>query len=51
MWGGTLYQGGQFYVKTVKGYGRIELKLIPGKSFMGVATFLNPTGSRNLESK
>jgi hypothetical protein len=48
-WGGTLYQGGQFYVKTATGYGRIQLKTISGKTFMLVEAFLNPTGSRNLE--
>jgi len=49
--GNNLYQGGQFYIKTATGYGRIELQMISGKSFMRVITFLNPTGSRNLESR
>ena len=46
-----MYQGGQFYVKTANGqYGRIELKAVPGKTFMRYSFFLNPTpGSRNLE--
>lgn len=45
-----LYQGGQFYVKTVNGqYGRIELKTVSGKTFMRYSFFLNPSGSRNLE--
>lgn len=47
----SLYQGGQFYVKTAAGYGRLELKIIPGKTFMEVRFLLNPTKSRNLESK
>jgi len=47
----SLYQGGQFYIKTATGYGRIELRMISGKSFMRVTTFLNPTGSRDLEPK
>lgn len=45
----SLYQGGQFYVKTARGYGRMELKTISGKSFMRVTVFLNPSNSRNLE--
>ncbi len=47
----SLYQGGQFYVKTAAGYGRLELKTISGKTFMEVSALLNPTGSRNLEPK
>ena len=45
-----LYQGGQFYIKTAdERYGRIELKAVPGKTFMRYLLFLNPSGSRNLE--
>lgn len=47
----SLYQGGQFYVKTKTGYGRMELRMISGKTFMLVSIILNTTGSQNLEPK
>lgn len=47
----NLYQGGEFYIKTANGYGRLELKMISGKNFMEISFLLNPSGSTNLESK
>lgn len=49
-WSG-LHQGGIFYVKTANGYGRLELRMITGKDWARVTTYVNPTGSRNLESE
>jgi len=48
-WSG-LHQGGMFYVKTASGYGRLELRMITGKDWARVTTYVNPSGSRNLES-
>ena len=47
-WSG-LYQGGVFYVKTPQSYGRIEIKMLAGDNKARVTTYLNPSGSRNLE--
>jgi hypothetical protein len=43
--------GGLFYFKTTDGkYGRLELRTIPGKTFLEYVYYINPTpGSRNLE--
>jgi hypothetical protein len=49
-WSG-LYQGGVFYVKTAQGYGRIEIRMLAGDNKARVTTYLNPSGSRNLESR
>lgn len=44
------YAGGLFYFKTTDGkYGRLELRTIPGKTFMRYLYYINPSGSRNLE--
>lgn len=43
------YQGGVFYIKTPKGYGRVEIKMMPGNSYARITSFWNPSGSRNLE--
>ncbi len=43
------YQGGMFFVQTPKGYGRIEIKMIPGNNYARINSFWNPSGSRNLE--
>jgi hypothetical protein len=43
------YQGGVFYVKAPKGYGRVEIKMMPGNNFARITSFWNPSGSRNLE--
>jgi Carboxypeptidase regulatory-like domain len=48
-WSG-LHEGGILYVKAANGYGRLELRMIAGKDWARVTTFLNPSGSRNLES-
>jgi hypothetical protein len=45
-----LYQGGVLYVKTAQGYGRLEIKMLAGDNKARVTTYLNPSGSRNLES-
>jgi hypothetical protein len=47
-WSG-LYQGGQFFVQTSSGYGRIDLRTISGKTFMRYSIWINPSGSRKLE--
>lgn len=44
-----LYEGGVFFVKTPTGFGRVELKMIPGKDWMRLTSYVNPSGSRNLE--
>jgi hypothetical protein len=44
-----IYQGGVFFVHNPKGYGRVELKMVPGNSDIRVISFWNPSGSRNLE--
>lgn len=43
------YQGGVFFVQTPKGYGRIEIKMMPGNNYARISSFWNPSGSRNLE--
>jgi hypothetical protein len=48
-WSG-LYQGGVLYVKTAQGYGRVEIRMLAGDNKARVTTYLNPAGSRNLES-
>jgi hypothetical protein len=48
-WSG-LYQGGVLYVKTAQGYGRVEIRMLAGDNRARVTTYLNPSGSRNLES-
>ena len=48
-WNGMV--GSEFFLRTKDGYGRIILKMIIGNSFFRLATFFNPTGSRNLESE
>jgi len=48
-WSG-LYQGGVLYVKTAQGYGRVEIRMLAGDNKARVTTYLNPSGSRNLES-
>jgi hypothetical protein len=49
-WSG-LYQGGALYVKTAQGYGRVEIKMLAGDNKARVTTYLNPSGSPNLESQ
>jgi hypothetical protein len=44
-----LYQGGVVYVKTGQGYGRVEIRMLAGDDEARVTTYLNPSGSRNLE--
>jgi hypothetical protein len=46
---GTLYKGGKFYVKTSSGYALVEFRMIPGNKSIRVTSYLNPSGSRNLE--
>ncbi len=49
-WSG-LYQGGVLYVKTTQGYGRVEIRMLAGDNKARVTTYLNPSGSRNLEPR
>jgi hypothetical protein len=42
-------QGGVFFVRNPKGYGRVELKMISGAIDIRVTSYWNPSGSRNLE--
>lgn len=44
-----IYEGGVFFVHNPKGYGRVELKMVPGNAYTRVISFWNPSGSRNLE--
>ena len=44
-----LYEGGAFYLKSGLNYGRIEIQMISGKDWMRIKSWLNPSGSRNLE--
>jgi hypothetical protein len=46
---GGSYEGGVFFVHNPNGYGRVELKMVPGNSYVRVISFWNPSGSRNLE--
>ena len=43
------YQGGVFFLQTPKGYGRIQIKMMPGNNYARISSFWNPAGSRNLE--
>jgi hypothetical protein len=46
----SLYEGGTFFVKTVQGYAKMEIKMLAGDNRVFVTSYLNPTpGSRNLE--
>lgn len=45
----SLYQGGSFYLKAGSNYGRIEIQMIPGKDWMRIKSWMNPSGSQNLE--
>ena len=45
----AIYQGGSFFVKIKNNYGRMELKMIPGKNKFYVESYFNPSGSPNLE--
>lgn len=44
-----IYEGGILYLKTGSTYGRIEIQMISGKDWMRIKSWLNPSGSRNLE--
>jgi hypothetical protein len=44
-----VYEGGRFYLKTKDGYALIELRMVPGGQYFRLQSYLNPTGSRNLE--
>ena len=44
-----LYEGGILYFKGPEKYGRIELRMMPGKEWLRATIYLNPSGSRNLE--
>lgn len=47
---GSLYRGGQFFVKTISGYALVEFRMIPGNKSLHFTSYLNPnTSSRNLE--
>ena len=48
-WPGVYQGGGLFFIKTPEGYGRVEIRMIPGKSFLRLLSWFNPSGSRNLE--
>jgi hypothetical protein len=48
-WSG-LYQGGVLYFKTAQGYGRVEIKMLAGDDEARVTTYLNASGSRNLQA-
>jgi len=43
------YEGGVLYIKTGGTYGRMKIEMIPGKDWMRVETWINPSGSQNLE--
>ncbi len=45
----SLYQGGSFYLKAGSNYGRIEVQMISGKDWMRIKSWINPSGSQNLE--
>jgi hypothetical protein len=45
-----LYQGGVLYFKTAQGYGRVEIKMLAGDDEARVTTYLNASGSRNLQA-
>ena len=45
----TLYQGGSLFVKTDKVYGRVEVTMMPGKQGAHIESWINPSGSQNLE--
>jgi hypothetical protein len=49
-WSG-LYQGGVLYLKTAKGYGWVEIKMLAGDDKARVTTYFNPSGSQNLENE
>ena len=44
-----IYEGGIFYLKAGSIFGRIEIQMISGKDRMRIKSWLNPSGSRNLE--
>jgi hypothetical protein len=44
-----IYEGGAFYLKSRSNYGRLEIQMISGRDWMRIKTWLNPSGSRNLE--
>lgn len=44
-----LFQGGQFYLKTDKGYGLLKLEQIVGKKTLRYSLVINSKGDRNLE--
>ena len=44
-----IYEGGVFYLRSGSNYGRFEIQMISGKAWMRIKTWLNPSGSRNLE--
>ena len=46
-----LFQGGQFYIKTDKGYGLLKLEQIVGKKTLRYSLAINSNGYRNLESE
>jgi len=43
------YQGGEFFVRTSSGYGRMRLQMLEGSPHLSINSFYNPNNSRNLE--
>lgn len=43
------YQGGEFYIKTPSGYGRVHLQMLASATHLSIVSYYNPSGSRNLE--
>ena len=48
IWPGS-YEGGEFFVKTPAGYGRVHLQMLVGATHLSIVSYFNPSGSRNLE--
>lgn len=47
----SLYQGGSFYIKLKDNFGRLDLEMIPGKDWLRIKTWINPSvGSKILET-
>ncbi len=48
MWS-DLYEGGEFYFQSGSNYGRIDVEMISGKDWVRIKSWVNPSGSTNLE--
>ena len=47
-WPGA-YEGGELFVKTVGGYGRLHFQMLASATHFSIFSYYNPNGSRNLE--